>query len=357
MERIPFAHVESVNSVSSEVALRPALGRSTKALALFLIKLLFSVALVTLLLRHLGTETLQSALENANVPLLLLGCCCCVAQLAISVVKWRLLLTEQGIQVRFRDLFEMQLTSTFINVFMPNALCGDAYRAAKLRHYTGSLSSALPSVIVDRVTGLLALVVPGMLGFFYVFVPSHFATAACLLLTTLILGYLALIGPIAGYMARLAQRSASHVVAVGRQVTETIKQPRVMVYAAVLSFVFQLNIVLIVSIWAAAINLSSADILHLFVTVPVSGLVEMLPFSVNGIGIREATFSLLFGKLHLSSAEGFVLGLTVSAMKYVTAMICGLLSLSWPLLSRREREHVHAPARSKQPRLTNTFAD
>lgn len=319
---------------------RPGLGRNTKALALLLIKLSFSVALVTLLIRHLGTATLQRALENANVPLLLLGCCCCVAQLAISVVKWRMLLTEQGIQVRFRDLFEMQLTSTFINVFMPNALCGDAYRAAKLRHYTGSLASALPSVIVDRATGLLALLVPGVLGFFYVFAPSHFATAACTLLTALILGYLVLIGPILRYTSRLAQRSGSHLATVSREVATTIKRSRVMVYATILSFVFQLNIVLIVGIWAAAINLGAADILHLFVTVPVSGLVEMLPFSVNGIGIREATFSFLFGKLNLSSAEGFVLGLTISAMKYVTATLCGILLLSWPLLNRRDPAHA-----------------
>ena len=48
---------------------------------------------------------------------------------------------------------------------------------------------------------------------------------------------------------------------------------------------------------------------HLAVIVPVSFVVQMLPVSLNGFGVREATFSLYFTRLGLPLESALALSL------------------------------------------------
>jgi hypothetical protein len=48
---------------------------------------------------------------------------------------------------------------------------------------------------------------------------------------------------------------------------------------------------------------------HMAVLVPVSFLVQMVPVSVNGFGLREATFSLYFARLGLPIEAALVISL------------------------------------------------
>jgi hypothetical protein len=48
---------------------------------------------------------------------------------------------------------------------------------------------------------------------------------------------------------------------------------------------------------------------HLAVIVPMSFVVQMLPVSVNGLGVREATFSYYFLRLRLPLESALVLSL------------------------------------------------
>lgn len=308
-------------------------GQRTNSVLVFCFKLALSFSLIYLLIQYLGTETLERALANANVGLLLLGCMGCIGQVALTALKWRLLLLEQGVRVKFTALFEMQLTAVFMNVFMPSVLCGDAYRAARLRRHTGSISSALPSIIVDRGTGLLALLTIGIVGLLYVFTPVYLLSGVCAFIVAVAGGYLFLTGPVSQFMTHRSRSSASQLIVIGRKVTAALLPSRALFCAVAISLLFQLNLVLIVAIWALAMDLVSADLLHLLVAVPAVGLVEMIPFSVNGVGIREAAFSLLFREMDLDSGEGLVLGLTVSTMKYAAGLLCGILLLGWPIVN------------------------
>jgi hypothetical protein len=64
---------------------------------------------------------------------------------------------------------------------------------------------------------------------------------------------------------------------------------------------------------------------HMAVVVPVSFIVQMLPVSVNGLGVREATFSFYFSRLGLpiGSAMALSLGATALTMAFsLTGAAC-----------------------------------
>jgi hypothetical protein len=52
----------------------------------------------------------------------------------------------------------------------------------------------------------------------------------------------------------------------------------------------------------------------LAVIVPLSFVVQMLPVSVNGFGLREATFSLYFARLGLPVHQGVLLSLVAAGL-------------------------------------------
>jgi hypothetical protein len=50
------------------------------------------------------------------------------------------------------------------------------------------------------------------------------------------------------------------------------------------------------------------------VLVPVSFVIQMLPVSVNGLGVREATFSFYFTRLGLPVQSGILVSLVAAAV-------------------------------------------
>jgi glycosyltransferase 2 family protein len=59
---------------------------------------------------------------------------------------------------------------------------------------------------------------------------------------------------------------------------------------------------------------------HMAVVVPISFLVQMLPISVNGFGVREATFSFYFTRLGLPIEAALVVSLVGAGLVMVFSL-------------------------------------
>jgi glycosyltransferase 2 family protein len=59
---------------------------------------------------------------------------------------------------------------------------------------------------------------------------------------------------------------------------------------------------------------------ELAVVVPISLVVQMLPVSVNGLGLREATFSFYFARLGLPIESAVLLSLMGAALLMVFSL-------------------------------------
>jgi hypothetical protein len=62
---------------------------------------------------------------------------------------------------------------------------------------------------------------------------------------------------------------------------------------------------------ALGIHISAFD---LAVLIPLAGVVQMIPVSVNGFGVREATYSLYFSRIGLPIEAAILLSLTTTAL-------------------------------------------
>jgi glycosyltransferase 2 family protein len=83
---------------------------------------------------------------------------------AIMIARWVILLRATGHQVATKSAAWIYLTSSFVGAFTPGAIGADVARAYTLTERTSQASDAVASVAVDRLLGLLAIVLVGVAG-------------------------------------------------------------------------------------------------------------------------------------------------------------------------------------------------
>ena len=104
-------------------------------------------------------ESVVTMLANANWTLLLLGLGLVGPIYSIQAYRWLVLMRCRELDVTYARCFKLNMVGTFFNLCMPGTTGGDvikAYYAAKRSDRRGA---AVMSVIFDRVTGLLGLVI------------------------------------------------------------------------------------------------------------------------------------------------------------------------------------------------------
>ena len=96
-------------------------------------------------------------LRGGGAAVLLLG-----AALVMSAVRWWLILGAGSAPLR--RLVSLYFVSQFFSLFLPTSVGGDAVRILALSQGDRSTGAALSSVVIDRMLGLGALVMYGVLG-------------------------------------------------------------------------------------------------------------------------------------------------------------------------------------------------
>src|SRR6201999_2224408 len=93
---------------------------------------------------------------------------------------------------------------------------------------------------------------------------------------------------------------------------------------AVLSFIIHMLAVVIA--WCAVRAISaSASFEQVFMLIPPIMLITMMPISIAGWGVREATMMVAFGYAGLVQADGTVVSILFGAVYFILGALGGLL--------------------------------
>jgi hypothetical protein len=116
-----------------------------------------------------------------------------------------------------------------------------------------------------------------------------------------------------------------------RRITKTVDmftafraQPRALLSCFAGAVLAQLVLVAFYAAVAKSLGIPIA-FAHLAVVVPVSFVVQLLPVSVNGFGVREATFSYYFLALQLPLESALLLSLLGAGMVLLVSLSGGVL--------------------------------
>jgi uncharacterized protein (TIRG00374 family) len=272
-----------------------------------------------------------------------------VAAVSLRSYKWHLLLGIQGGRGPLWTSLRLTFMSTFINNFFIGTLGGDAYRAYHAKDYSRSSGGAASAVVMERVTGLLsALLLVFVTG---TFLSYGFVTRELLLVVSLVgvAGVGALI-----VLARLGAR-ASRIPGLGKlgRLTDLIEEMStslmayrnhrgVLAFAVALSIVFHALQAVTLLLFAVAVGLSVPFLAILFIS-PLTGILVVLPISMNGIGVKEGSLVFFLERIGAAGPQALLVAL-LSRLGNITISLIGGIFFVMERSARRNAALEPPPA-------------
>jgi uncharacterized membrane protein YbhN (UPF0104 family) len=302
----------------------PAERRAARRYGLLAAKLAVSLVLLGFLFSRIDAGSLWASARRASIPWLVAAMGIYVVNVLISVWRWHVLLDAQDIDVPWRTLLGSFLVAAFFNNFLPSNIGGDVMRISDTAKAAGSKTLATTVVLTDRVIGLIALALVAALGATTVasiaghvpspiwptwlwagFLGATMATAPAVLAPT---GVGRLLQPLTVFHPEwVGDRIESVTAALSRLRDRPIAILRCFAGAVMV----QLTIVTFFIAVAHALHIPMVR--GLAVIVPLSFVIQMAPVSVNGFGVREATFSFYFTRVGLSMESALLVSLVATA--------------------------------------------
>jgi uncharacterized membrane protein YbhN (UPF0104 family) len=155
---------------------------------LFLVTVAISTILLAWIISRSSFAEIFAAVWSASIPLLLAAYALTVVGTLLTVSRWRLLLQALGAPLPFLRLLHSYLVATFFNNFLPSTVGGGASRAYDCYRMTGGNRRAMSSVVLDRLLGLLALVVFALGSLHFAKVASDHVPVLALWLSLAVIG-------------------------------------------------------------------------------------------------------------------------------------------------------------------------
>jgi hypothetical protein len=249
---------------------------------------------------------------------------------AVGTWRWRLLLEAQHVRIPPLRLLGSFLVALFFSNFLPSNIGGDVIRISDTARPARSKTLATMVVFMDRALGLMGLVFVAAVGATMASGAAGTAGRAAALpiwpswlwaglLLGAAAGAPAVLAPV-GFGKLLRPLTVLHPEWVGGRIqalTSTLARFRES--PGVLGATFAGAVIvqaLMVLYYLAVVNALGIPISvwDLAVLVPVSFVVQMVPVSVNGFGVREATFSLYFSRLGLPIQSAVLLSLLATVL-------------------------------------------
>lgn len=313
------------------VAARPgdaaSTGNGRRRGLLLAAKVLVSAVLLAWILSRASLPDIFEAIRATDVVLLLAAYALDGVGGLISIARWRVLLGTQSAVPSVAFLLKSYLVAVFFNNLLPSTVGGDASRAYDCYRQVGG--QAVSSVLVDRLLGLLALVLFALVGVsFATRLTDHVPTlapwlggGAAALLAVVGLIFFGRSGPrMRGLLARLPARLVRAITLVWNAFRSYRGQWRTLLKAFALSLLLQANVVVYFILIARALHID-APALSFFLIVPLATFVTMLPVSINGIGLRENALAAMLAWYGVAAADAVALAWLV----YLSSLLYGLI--------------------------------
>jgi uncharacterized protein (TIRG00374 family) len=293
-------------------------------------KLGISLTLLGYLFSTTDLAALLQRVRTGDTLLLALAVGLYAGMLVLSTWRWHVLLQAQGYASSLRNLSASYLVATFFNNFLPSNIGGDLVRVRDSSRITGSTTASLAVVAVDRILGFGALYLLALLAWVAATpdVRNLVGARALLLFLGAVFVVLAYVFFRPGTARRLMAASGLASLLWARERFEVI-QAAVHAYREALGRVFlafgaSLTLQTLNVLFFYAIAHSLRIQLRLdacFLMVPLCVLIQAVPISFNGWGIRESVFVVYFRHVGLSAESAL-------AFSLLGAGLIVLLSLS-----------------------------
>ncbi|HET7009806.1 MAG TPA: lysylphosphatidylglycerol synthase transmembrane domain-containing protein [Anaerolineales bacterium] len=252
---------------------------------------LASLALLVYLLSRQGWSEILSAFQRIPPSSLVAVVALLVISRVAITARWFSLLRTADKSIPFLESLRLTLAGLFAANFLPTTVGGDVVRLAGILKLSSNRVGSAASIVADRLIGLLgmAMALPFGLRDLVLWLQKSSLVAA-----PLALGVAAGEAPPA--MRSWLERARRAVTRIAGELRMWIHHPRALLQA--LSFTWVHMLCLFAEIWLLLRGMGSTPS-----AVTIAGLwslsyfITLVPFSINGLGLREVSVTYIFSEL------------------------------------------------------------
>jgi len=291
--------------------------------------LLVTSLAVAYILSKVDVGKTKDIITSASVPWLLLSAGLTLVTVPPMGWRWQRLLAVRGVHESVAWLTRAYFVSYAVGQVLPTSVGGDASRIFETsRRHPGQITPITGSVLLERALGgAVTLLLAGIglllaigrypigayLWIELLFVVATIATAFVFFSRT-VRRRLVFLG---GFARRLRVEKAARAVYDGLHGYRD--HPGTLLVVAVVTAAAQLTRVVAIYASGRAVGID-LSLLPYVVLGPLLFLVMLVPFTVNGIGVREAFFVSFLGKLSIDHDHAFACGFLFFVMTILLAL-------------------------------------
>ena len=260
----------------------------------YLIKLTISLLLLYLIGRNVNWQEMLQAFFSLS-PFILL--CAILLQLVsngLAALRWQFIMRSLNIQATYLFCLACYLKSLFFAQGLPSSIGGDAIRVLDASRLTTQKEDAAFSVLIDRIMGLLGLVLLNLVAIIFhsTLLEPKMRTMLISLLLMVVAAVLVLTFPFSLiFFQRRGPLGILHRLA--RRIQQTMASP--MQFIVQLGLAILVHLIVLASFYLLALGVGLQYPFSVYLTlVPPAFLMTILPISLAGWGVREGALVGLF---------------------------------------------------------------
>jgi uncharacterized protein (TIRG00374 family) len=239
---------------------------------------------------------------------------------------------------------------TFFSLFLPSTIGGDLMRSIDLASHTKKPKEVIATVLLDRLSGFIGLVILSLvtltIGWKYVQDKStlySIATITCILIAVLAVLFNKFLYSKINNLLRTpnAGKIRELIKGLHEEVHIFRSQGKVITYNLLVSILIQTISPLVFFIIALSMGIK-INIIYFFVFLPIIGAITLLPISLGGLGLRDASTIFFFAKAGLAKDMAFAMSLINFSFILIYGIIGGIIYVL--TLHHRRIQYNQSPA-------------
>lgn len=251
--------------------------------------------------------------------------------LLLGIIRWKVLLKAHRIQIPVLKAVNLSFIGYFFNNFLPSLTGGDVVKAYYVSKETKKRAEAVSTVVVDRISGLLALFLLGAIAGLTRFNITEIRKPILAILGLFLITFLF---TVITFNKRLYQKSlfSDNPSAKKGRLLGVLKKvyfafhyyrncPGALVVAFVLSLLLQTIMILINYRIALDLGVEDIELISFFIFIPLTTAISAIPVTFAGWGLREKAYEKLLNFANISPE----ISISIS-------ILLGLITAAWSLI-------------------------
>ena len=299
-------------------------------------RLLVTAGLLWALLAQVDLSRAKELLDHASLPLMAAGAATLLATSPFGALRWHIVLAAETTSPGPWTLLKIVLVGLFFNQVLPSGVGGDAVRAWRCHRLGIGVAAALRSLVLDRVSGYFVMVVlfaAGLPVLLHILPDVRQRYGVVVLLGAALCGLLVMF--LIDYLPRrlLRFRLMAELAALSREGRRLFARPArsgaVLSLGAATVGLTILAFMLVARSLGVDLPLSSWVVI-----VPPVSLIQLVPVSLAGWGVRELGFVVVLAGFGIPAEAALAASLVVGLCMIVVGLPGGLLWLTeWDIAS------------------------